>query len=170
MPSKKHCVELTSDQRERLLEWIGRGERPAGEQRRVRVLLKADEGPEGPAWTDARIAGAFGLSSGGVADIRERFCHRGLMGTVKRKKSRPRVRHEAWRRGGGEADPVGLLGSPRKAAQSGAFAFWPTGWWPSFGVVVSLSFETVRRTLKITDTSRIGSDNGCFLRSKMPDL
>jgi hypothetical protein len=85
MPAKKHCVELTSDQRERLLEWIGRGERPAGEQRRVRVLLKADEGPEGPAWTDARIAEAFGLSSGGVADSRERFCHRGLMGTVKRK-------------------------------------------------------------------------------------
>ena len=52
MPAKKYRVELTSDQRADLLEWTGRGERPVGEQRRARVLLKADEGPEGPAWTD----------------------------------------------------------------------------------------------------------------------
>jgi transposase len=85
MPAKKYCVELTSDQRARLLEWISRGERPVGEQRRARVLLKADEGPEGPAWSDDQIAEAFELSKGGVAGIRRRFCKRGLEGTVKRK-------------------------------------------------------------------------------------
>lgn len=34
------------------------------EQTRARVLLKADEGPEGPAWSDDRIAEALELSSG----------------------------------------------------------------------------------------------------------
>jgi len=48
-------------------------------------LLKADEGPEGPAWPDARIAEAFELFKGGVAGIRQRFCQRCLEGTVKRK-------------------------------------------------------------------------------------
>ena len=56
MPNKKYRVELTDEQRSHLLERLGRGERPAAEQTRVRVLLKVDEGPEGPAWTDARTA------------------------------------------------------------------------------------------------------------------
>ena len=58
MPKKKYCVELTEEQRSHLLERLGRGERPAAEQTRVRVLLKVDEGPDGPAWTDDRTADA----------------------------------------------------------------------------------------------------------------
>ena len=91
MAKKTNRVELSEEQRSRFLEWIGReewigrGERPVGEQRRARVLLKADEGPEGPAWSDERIGEAFELSKGGVAGIRRRFCERGLEGTVKRK-------------------------------------------------------------------------------------
>ena len=65
MAKKTNRVELSEEQRSRLLEWVGRGERPAREQRRARVLLKADEGPEGPAWSDERIAEAFELSKGG---------------------------------------------------------------------------------------------------------
>jgi hypothetical protein len=85
MSKKTNRVELSEEQRRRLLEWIGRGERPVGEQRRARVLLKADEGPEGPVWSDDQITEAFELSKGGVAGIRQRFCRRGLEGTVKLK-------------------------------------------------------------------------------------
>ena len=51
----------------------------------VRVLLKVDEGSEGPAWADARTAEALEVASGTVAGIRRRFCERGLTSCVKRK-------------------------------------------------------------------------------------
>ena len=85
MPGKTYGVELIEGDRKGLLEFIGRGAAPAREQTRARVLLKADEGPEGPAWTDERIAEAFELSAGGVGGIRWRFSERGLEGCVRRK-------------------------------------------------------------------------------------
>jgi hypothetical protein len=59
MPNKKYCVELSEDERSHLLERLGRGERPAAKQTRVRVLLKVDESEGGPAWTDLRTAEAL---------------------------------------------------------------------------------------------------------------
>jgi hypothetical protein len=59
MSRKTYRVELTEADRTWLFEFIGRGSAPAREQTRARVLLKADEGPEGPAWPDDRIADAL---------------------------------------------------------------------------------------------------------------
>lgn len=61
---KTQCVELTTTDRQWLLEFIDREEGPAHEQTRVGVLLKADEGPEGSARSDDWIAKALELSSG----------------------------------------------------------------------------------------------------------
>jgi ribosome-associated translation inhibitor RaiA len=69
MPNRKYRVELTEEQRSHLLERLGRGERPAAEQTRVRVLLKVDEGPEGPAWTDARTAEALEVAADPDASV-----------------------------------------------------------------------------------------------------
>ena len=38
----------------------------------ARVLLKADQGPGGPGWTDARIAEALEVSAATVARVRRR--------------------------------------------------------------------------------------------------
>ena len=85
MPAKKYRVKLSSDERAHLLERIGRGERSAREQTRARILLKVDEGPEGPGWSDARAAEALEVAEGTVAALRRRFSERGLRGTVERK-------------------------------------------------------------------------------------
>jgi len=148
MPTKKYCVELTPDQRARLLEWIGRGERPAREQTRARVLLKADEGPEGPAWRDDRIAEAFELSSGGVAGIRERFCERGLEGTVKRKS--PNREYDRKLDGEKEAELIRLACSEAPEGRSEWSLRLLSDKMVELGVVDTLSHETVRRTLKKT--------------------
>lgn len=42
MPNKKYRVKLSEEDRSHLLERLGRGERPAREQTRIRVLLKVD--------------------------------------------------------------------------------------------------------------------------------
>jgi len=149
MPAKKYRVELTSDQRADLLEWTGRGERPVGEQRRARILLKADEGPEGPAWTDDRIAEAFDLSAGGVAGIRERFCERGLEGTVKRKS--PDREYDRRLDGEKEAELIRLACSEAPDGRSEWSLRLLSGKMVELGVVDTLSHETVRRTLKKTN-------------------
>ncbi len=151
MPAKKYRVELTSDQRADLLEWTGRGERPVGEQRRARVLLKADEGPEGPAWTDDRIAEAFDLSAGGVAGVRERFCERGLEGTVKCKS--PDREYDRKLDGEKEAELIRLACSEAPDGRSEWSLRLLSDKMVELGVVDALSHETVRRTLR-TDRSQ----------------
>lgn len=148
MAKKTNRVELTEEQRSRLLEWIGRGERPVGEQRRARVLLKADEGPEGPAWSDARIAEAFELSKGGVAGIRRRFCKRGREGTVKRKS--PDREYERKLDGEKEAEMIRLACSEAPEGRSEWSLRLLSDKMVELGVVDALSHETVRRTLNKT--------------------
>lgn len=151
MSKKTNRVELSPEQRSHLLEWIGRGERPAREQRRARVLLKADEGPEGPAWSDERIGEAFELSKGGVAGIRRRFCKRGLEGTVKRKS--PDREYERKLDGEKEAELIRLACSEAPEGHSEWSLRLLSDRMVELGVVDTLSHETVRRTLKKTDSS-----------------
>ena len=156
MAKKTNRVELSEEQRSRLLEWIGRGERPVGEQRRARVLLKADllkadEGPEGPAWSDERIGEAFELSKGGVAGIRRRFCERGLEGTVKRKS--PDREYGRKLNGEKEAELIRLACSQAPEGRSEWSLRLLSDKMVELGVVDALSHETVRRTLKKTDSS-----------------
>jgi hypothetical protein len=153
MSKKTNRVELSEEQRRRLLEWIGRGERPVGEQRRARVLLKADEGPEGPVWSDDQIAEAFELSKGGVAGIRQRFCRRGPEGTVKRKS--PDREYERKLDGEKEAELIRLACSEAPEGRSEWSLRLLSGKMVELGVVDTLSHETVRRTLKKTDSSLI---------------
>jgi len=52
---KKYIVELTAPQREELLHIISTGKPSARELTHARILLKADQGSEGPGWSDAQI-------------------------------------------------------------------------------------------------------------------
>jgi len=54
-----HGVNLTPAERTRRRARIAGGKAPAAAQRRARLLLMADHGPAGPAWTEARIAEAW---------------------------------------------------------------------------------------------------------------
>ena len=146
MPTKKYRVELSSEQRDHLLERIGRGERPAREQTRARILLKVDEGPEGPAWSDDRIADALELSSGGVQGIRRRFSERGLRGTVERKA--PDREYERKLDGEQEARLIQLACSQAPEGRSEWSLRLLADKMVQLGVVDSISHETVRQTLK----------------------
>jgi hypothetical protein len=155
---KTHCVELTAADREWLLEFIGRGAAPAQEQARARVLLKADEGPEGPSWSDDRIAEALELSSGGVGGIRRRFSERGLEGCVRRKS--PDREYERKLDGEQEAELIRLACSEAPDGHSQWSLRLLADRIVELGVVDTLSHETVRQTLKKTDSSRIALGSG----------
>ena len=146
MSRKAYRVELTEADRTWLLEFIGRGAAPAREQTRARVLLKADQGPEGPAWPDDRIADAFELSVGGTKGIRRRFAERGLEGCVKRKK--PDREYERLLDGDQEARLVQIACSEAPAGQSQWSLRLLADRLVELEIVDSISHETAGQTLR----------------------
>lgn len=152
MPKKKYRVKLSSDERAHLLERLGRGERPAREQTRARILLKVDEGPEGPSWSDARVAEALEVAAGTVAGIRQRFCERGLTGCIERKT--PDREYERKLDGEQEARLIQLACSEAPEGHSEWSLRLLANRLIELGVVDSISHEAVRQTLKKTRSSR----------------
>ena len=70
---KVYHVVLTGEERVALQTLIRQGSAPARALTRARILLKADEAPGGPAWTDSQIIAALDVSRPTVARVRERF-------------------------------------------------------------------------------------------------
>src|ERR1035437_11157722 len=77
---KKYIVRLTDEERETLQQVVDKFKGSSQKVRRAQVLLKADA--EGPGWTDAKIADAFGCRSKTVENIRERFVTEGFENTL----------------------------------------------------------------------------------------
>ena len=66
MRPKIHCVFLTDD-RAALYRLVSGGTAPARQLTHARILLKSDEGPDDPAWTDAAITEALEIDRAIVA-------------------------------------------------------------------------------------------------------
>lgn len=142
---KKYIVRLTAAEREALHGIVGKFQGTAQRVRRAQVLLKADA--DGPGWTDAQIAEAFGCRTKTVENIRERFVTAGfeltLEGQPRLKPPRPRLLDGAQ-----EAQVIALrLGAPPPG-----FANWTLRLLAqqvvALEIVAAISYETVRRTLK----------------------
>ncbi len=79
---KKYVVRLTDDEREQCRELIRCGTAPARRIMHAQVLLKADASPEGPGWTDAAIAEAFGVCTLTVGKLRKTMVTAGLQSAL----------------------------------------------------------------------------------------
>ncbi len=75
---KKYVVRLSAAERARLTRLISAGKAAARVQTHARVLLKADQSPDGPAWIDAAIVTAFDVSVRTVERVREAWVNEGL--------------------------------------------------------------------------------------------
>jgi hypothetical protein len=152
---KKYIVRLTADERQTLNEVVKKLKGTSQKVRRAQVLLKADA--DGPAWTDARIAEAYGCRTQTVENIRERFVTEGLDVTLhgQPKASRPKVLT-----GEQEAPIIALRLGPPPAG----YANWSLRLVAERAVelelVESISHETVRRTLKKTRSRTAKSSTG----------
>jgi len=145
--SKKYVVRLTDDERRTLQEIVAKFKGTSQKVRRAQVLLKSDA--DGPDWTDARIAEAFGCRTRSLETIRERFVTQGfeltLNGRPQSKPPRQKVLD-----GEQEAKVIALrLGRP-----PAGFSNWTlrllAAQAVALEIVESISYETVRRTLKKT--------------------
>ncbi len=84
--SKKYIVRLTEGERVALGQLVSKGKAAARKRTHAQVLLKADAGEDGPAWTDEQIVEAFELGARTVQRIRKRFVEKGLDAAIERKK------------------------------------------------------------------------------------
>ena len=87
---KKYIVRLTDAEWQTLGEVVAKLKGSSQKVRRAQVLLKADA--DGPCWTDAEIADAFGCRTKTVENIRERFVTEGFEVTLEGKpRAEPRT-------------------------------------------------------------------------------
>jgi hypothetical protein len=69
----KYKVTLTVEERKYLEKLVSSGKGAARRLTHARVLLSADEGPQGPGWTNAKIVEALVVGERTVERIRKRF-------------------------------------------------------------------------------------------------
>ena len=144
---KKYIVRLSKEERNTLREVVKKLKGGSQKVRRAQILLKADA--DGPAWTDSRIAEAFGCRRQTVEMIRQRFVECGFQETLDGKK-RANPPTEKLLDGEQEARVIATrLGPPPKG-----YANWTLRLLArkvvELEIVASVSHETVRRTLKKT--------------------
>jgi len=145
---KKYLVRLADEERKTLREVIGKLEDSSQKVRRAHILLKADA--EGPNWSDRKIAEAFSCRTQTVESLRQRLVTDGfdvaLCGRKQGKAPRQKLLD-----GEQEAKVIALrLGTPPKG-----FANWSLRLLAEkvveLEIVDSISYETVRQTLKKTE-------------------
>ena len=152
MPSPSpYRVRLTAEQRAALRTLVGTGTASARLLARARVLLKADHGEGGPAWSDAAIAGAVDLHPLTVQRIRRRFVAEGLTATLERK--RPDRVYDRSLDGRQEAHLIALACSTPPEGQARWSLRLLANELVRLEVVDAISYETIRRTLKKTSSS-----------------
>jgi hypothetical protein len=144
---KKYIVRLTEEEQETLKQVVEKFKGSSQKVRRAQVLLKADA--DGPGWTDARIADAFGCRTKTVENIRERFVTEGFQVALE---GQPRLKPPCPKLLDGEQEAKVIamrLGSPPPG-----FSNWSLRLLAqqvvALEIVESISHETVRRTLKKT--------------------
>ena len=145
--SKKYLVRLADAERQMLQRIVGKFKGNSQKVRRAQILLKADA--DGPDWTDAKVADAFGCRTQTVENVRERFITQGFDLTLN---GQPHLKPPRAKLLDGEQEAKLIamrLGSPPPG-----FSNWSlrllAGQVVALEIVESISHETVRRTLKKT--------------------
>ena len=144
---KKYIVRLSEEERDMLWNIVKKLKGTSQKVRRANILLKANI--DGPSWSDVKIAEALSCRTQTVENVRRRFVTEGLDAVLNRKKRetlpRPKILD-----GKQEAEIIALrLGKPPTG-----FANWTLRLMAEqiveLEIADSISYETVRRTLKKT--------------------
>ena len=151
MPKKKYLVTLSVSDREQLLDRVAAGQASARELSHARILLKADQGPGGPGWKDDQIVAALEVSRPTVERVRRRWAEQGLEPALVRAPSRRVYAHKLD--GAHEAHLIALACSPAPAGRGGWSLRLLADRLVALYDLDGVSYETIRRTLKKTNSS-----------------
>jgi transposase len=148
---KASIVKLAEAERHLLEEVVATGKGAARKLARARILLKADQGEEGPGWSDTRIAEALDVSRTTVERVRQQYAVAGLDGALTRKRPPPRQRKVD---GTGEAHLIATACSAPPEGHKRWTLRLLAGKLVELEQVDAVSHETVRQILKKTRSSR----------------
>ena len=152
MRKTKYAVYLTEGERAQLRTLIGSGEAPARMLTHARILLKANQGEGGSGWSDAAIAGALEIHPDTVARVRRAYVGAGLEAALARKT--PARIYPRTFDGAAEAHLVAVACSEPPAGHERWTLRLLADELVRLEVVPTVSYETVRRTLQQTPSSR----------------
>jgi len=152
MRTKRFRVTLSPAERDDLLHLISSGKTAARTLAHARILLKADAPPDQSGPFDVDIAAAVEVSVNTVERVRQRFVEARLQAALV-----PRVPtdpHPTKLDGRGEAHLIAEVCSPPPGDRPRWTLQLLADRLVDLQVVESISYETVRRTLKKTCSSR----------------
>jgi hypothetical protein len=145
---KAAIVRLTADERQQLQRLLTVGPAPTRQLTHARILLKADEGPGGPAWPDKRIAEALDVAPITVGRVRQRYATEGVAAALVH---RPPCATKPRRLDGAqEAQLVALACSTPPPGRERWSLRLLADKAVELQIVDTLSYETVRQALKQT--------------------
>ena len=146
---KKYVLKLTAEERDELQRLVRKGRVAGWKVLRAQALLHCDQAPGGPAWTDERIAEAFGVTTRSLESWREQAVERGPLSLLERK---PRITPAVTPKLDGEkqARLTALACSKAPAGHARWSLRLLAERLVELEVVESISYETVRRAMKKT--------------------
>ena len=148
---KKYVVELSADERQQLEEVVSKGKSLARKIEHARILLKADQGPNGPGWTDERISQAYDVSPLTVGRLRQRLVEHGLEDALVRRQHEQPLRRKLD--GAAEARVIALAcSSPPKGRRRWTIRLLADKV-VELEIVDAVGRETLRKMLKKTNLS-----------------
>jgi hypothetical protein len=145
--SKKYVLKLTAEERAELQRVVGKGRVAGWKVLRAQALLQCDQGPDGPAWADERIAEAFGITTRSLESWRKQAVARGPLSLLERQ---PRVRPAVTPKLDGEqqARLTALACSKAPAGHARWSLRLLAERLVELEIVDAIAHETVRRALK----------------------
>ncbi len=155
--NKKYIVRLSDEEREGLESLVSRGKAAAYKIKHANIPLRSDA--EGPAWPDAGVAEACSCHPRTVENVRCRFILEGLETALERKQ-REHPPREKVIDGEAEAHLIALAcGEPPEGRARWTLELLADKL-VELDVVESVSYQTVRRTLKKTGCGLIARSAG----------
>ena len=149
---KRYRVKLLDEERAYLESLLSAGKAAARTLTHARILLKADEGAAGPGWTDEDIAEALEVNRSTVERVRQRCVEEGFDAALRPRPSRQNRLRKLD--GAQAAQLVALACSPPPNGRNRWTLHLLADKLVELEVVDSISYESVRRTLKKTSSSR----------------
>ena len=151
MSAKKYRVQLSTEERQELKALVSRGRAAAYRQTHARILLLSDEDQGDGAMKDEGIARSLQIGSATVERVRRRCVEEGVEAALGRREQLRRRPKKLD--GSGEAHLIALAcGEPPEGRASWTLKLL-SGRLVEREIVESISPETVRQTLKKTNSS-----------------
>jgi putative transposase len=155
MPKTKHPVTLSAQERKELQAFVSRGKRSAREINRARILLLADEGKK-----DAEILQLLGVSRGTVHKVRKKYGQRAHAHILDFLKEEPRSGAPLKIDSRVEAHVTMIACSDPPEGSARWTLHMIADKLVKLEVIDAISHESIRRTLKKTNSNRGSRNNG----------